>query len=65
MQKVQVVPSTQQGSFRLIVNPNDTLSVGVVMGRAELSELFFMIKDLLEQPDNLTSAVETEAPQLT
>ena len=57
MQKVQVVPSSQSGKFRVILNPSDIHSVGIIMEKSELNELFFLIKGILEQPDNVASAI--------
>ena len=57
MQKVQIVESSQKGKFRLIANPSEAYSVGVIMERSEMTELFYQMKDLLEQPDALVSAI--------
>lgn len=56
MQKAQIlVSTTQKGQFRLVTNPSDYLSVGIVMSRTELTELAYQIRDILEKTDIIVS----------
>jgi hypothetical protein len=62
MQKAQILASTtQKGQFRLITNPSDFLSVGVVMSRTELTELSYQIRDILDQTEEAPVSDEDEA----
>lgn len=58
MKKATVVNSENANTkFRLIINLNETHSIGAIMTRSELMELMFEIKDLLEQPEETLSSV--------
>lgn len=58
MQKATIkISDSQRSKFRLIVNTSEDHSVGIILSRAELSELFFEAKDLLEAPDEIASNI--------
>ena len=46
--------------FRAIINVNESYNVGVILNRAELKSVFHNIKNLLEDPTELSEPVESK-----
>ena len=53
MKKIEIVESEKERSkYRLIINPEENLSIGVILTKADLNNIKIKIEEILEEAKN-------------
>lgn len=63
--KINVVNSSNYNSYRIIINITDDISMGVVLNSSELNELYYNLKDIIDNKHRTNNTNTNEEPNET